>query len=67
MLLKHMKIRAPLHMCLNIIFLRALLCGKEPRSFKVEFKGIPGCQDSYDLSECHCLSGLGRHKEPLRS
>ena len=25
---------------------------------------FPGCQDSYDLSECHRPSGLGRHKEP---
>ena len=25
---------------------------------------FPGCQDSYDLGECHRLYGLGRHKEP---
>ena len=30
----------------------------------MEFKGIPRCQGSYDLSECHCLRDLGRHKEP---
>ncbi len=24
-------------------------------------KAFPGCLDSYDLSECHCLYGLGRH------
>ncbi len=25
---------------------------------------FPGCQDSYDLSECHRPCGFGRHKEP---
>ncbi len=28
------------------------------------FRVFPGCQDSYDLSEYHCLCDLGRHKGP---
>ncbi len=28
------------------------------------FRAFPGCQDSYDRSECHRLCDLGRHKEP---
>ena len=28
------------------------------------FRVFPGCQDSYDPTECHGLCDLGRHKEP---